>query len=104
MGKRRPAGVAVRVGPGAGHEPPMPAQQRLGLDEEARPAGPGQDAADGGEQGAVGGLEPESWRLAAQDRELVAQHKDLEILGGVAAGERREQLDAAAQREVGKLH
>jgi hypothetical protein len=90
----------------------MPAQQRLGLDEEARPAGPGQDAADGGEQdaadggeqGAVGGLEPESWRLAAQDRELVAQHKDLEILGGVAAGERREQLDAAAQREVGKLH
>jgi len=32
---------AVRVGPGAGHEPPVPAQQRLGRDEEARPTGPG---------------------------------------------------------------
>jgi hypothetical protein len=32
--------------------------------------------------------------------ELVAQHQDLQVLGGVAAGEQREQLDAAAQREV----
>jgi hypothetical protein len=31
----------VRVGPGAGHEPPVPAQQRLGRDEEARPTGAG---------------------------------------------------------------
>ena len=34
-------GPAVRVGPGAGDQPPVPAQQRLGLDEEARPAGLG---------------------------------------------------------------
>jgi hypothetical protein len=32
------AGLAVRVGPGAGDQPTMPAQQRLGLHEEARPA------------------------------------------------------------------
>jgi DNA-binding Lrp family transcriptional regulator len=30
--------VAVRVGPGAGDQPTMPAQQRLGLHKEARPA------------------------------------------------------------------
>jgi hypothetical protein len=42
--QRRPAGVAVRVGPCPGDQPPMPAQQRLGLDEQARPPGSGQHA------------------------------------------------------------
>jgi hypothetical protein len=65
----------------------MPAQQRLRLHEEARPAGPGQHAADRGEQRPVGGLQPESWDLAAQDGELVAEHQDLKVLGGVTAGE-----------------
>jgi hypothetical protein len=55
--QRRPPASTMRVGPSARDEAPMPAQQRLGLDEEAGPAGSGQDAADRGEQGAVGGLE-----------------------------------------------
>jgi hypothetical protein len=74
----------------------VPAQQRLGLDEEARPAGPGQDAADRREQGPVGRLQPGSRRLAAQDDELVAQDEDFEIVGGVATGELGEQLNSAA--------
>jgi hypothetical protein len=74
----------------------MPAQQRLGRDEEARPAGSGQDAADRGEQGAVGGLELGSWDLAVEHGELVAQHEDLQVLGSVATGELGEQLDGAA--------
>jgi hypothetical protein len=65
----------------------MPAKQRLGLDKEARPSGPGQDAADRREQGPVGRLQPGSRRLAAQDGELVAQDEDLEVFGGVATGE-----------------
>jgi hypothetical protein len=36
--QRWPAGLAVRVAPGAGDQPTMPAQQRLGLHEKARPA------------------------------------------------------------------
>jgi hypothetical protein len=35
-------------------------------------------------------------------RRLVRQDKDLEILGGVAAGEQGEQLDGAAQGQVGE--
>jgi len=31
--------------------------------------------------------------LAAQHGELMAQHQDLEVLGGVAAGEQCEQLE-----------
>jgi hypothetical protein len=56
-----------------------------------------------GEQGAVGGLELGSWDAASQQAELVAQHQDLQVLDRFAAGEQGEQLDAAAQREVGEF-
>jgi hypothetical protein len=61
---------AVRVGPRARDEAAVPAQQRLGLDEEARPAGARQCPAECREQGAVGGLEPGPRDLAAQHGEL----------------------------------
>ena len=88
--------LAVRIGPGAGDQSPVPAQQRLRVDQEAGPAGSGQRAADGGEQGSVGGLQPGSWELAAEDGELVAQDEDLQVFGRVAAAEQGEQLDQAA--------
>jgi hypothetical protein len=65
----------------------VPAQQRLGLDEEARPSRPRQQATDRGEEGPVAGLEPGTWGLAVQDRKLVAQHQDLQFLGSIAAGD-----------------
>jgi hypothetical protein len=99
----RPAGVAVRVGPGAGDEAPVPAQQRVGLDQEAGPDRPGQHAADRGQQRPVSRLEPGSWDLAVKDGELVAQHQDLQVFGGVAAGEQHERLHGAVHREVREL-
>jgi hypothetical protein len=48
---------AVRVGPGAGDQSSVPAQQRVGLHKEARPAGAWQCPAERGEQNAVGGLQ-----------------------------------------------
>src|SRR6266511_522051 len=101
--QRWPAGRAVRVGPGAGDKPPVPAQQRLRSNEEAPPARPWQDAAERGEQRPVGGLQLGTWDLAAEDHELVAQDEDLHVLSGVTAGEQHEQLDGTAQREVGEL-
>jgi hypothetical protein len=80
----------------------MPAQQRLWRDEKARPEVSGQDRTDRGEQRAVGGLEPRAWNLAAEHGELVAEDKDLEVLGGVTAGQEGERLDGAAQGQVGK--
>jgi hypothetical protein len=35
--------------------------------------------------------------------ELVAQHQDLKVFGGVAAGEQHERLHGAAHREVREL-
>jgi len=81
---------------------PSAAQQRLRGDDEAGPAGSGQDAADGGKQGTVGGLELGASGLAAKHGELVAEHHDLEVLGGLAVGQQHEQLDRAAQRQVAK--
>jgi hypothetical protein len=91
--QRWPTGLAAWVGPRARDEAAVPAQQRLRLHQEARPAGSGQCPADRGEHGAVGGLEPGTWGLAAQHHELMAQHQDLQILGGLAVGEQREQLE-----------
>jgi hypothetical protein len=81
----------------------MPAQRRLGLDEEDRPGSSGQNAADRGKQRPIGRLERRPWGLAAQHGELVTQHRDLEVLGGVTAGQQGEELDGAAQRQVGEL-
>jgi hypothetical protein len=55
------------------------------------------------EQRSVGGLELGPWCLAAQHSELVAENEDLQLLGGVAVGEQGEELDGAAERQVGKV-
>ena len=81
----------------------MPAQQGLGLDEEARPVSPGQDAADRSEQRPVGRFEPGACDLAAEHGELVTQHQNLQVLGAIASGQQGEQPDRPAQRQVGDL-
>ena len=43
-----------------------------------------------------------SWSLAAEHGELMAEDKDLKVLGGIAAGQLGEELDGAAQRQVRK--
>ena len=40
--------------------------------------------------------------MPAEHGELVAEHQDLQVLGGHAVGQQHEQLDRAAQRQVGK--
>jgi hypothetical protein len=96
-------GSTTGIGPCTGDQAAVPAQEGLGLDDEAGPAGPGQRAADRGEQGPVGGFQPGSRGLAVEHGELVAQYQDLQVLGGVAAGQQHEQADQAAQREVGEF-
>jgi hypothetical protein len=66
LAEPRPPRSTTRVGPGAGDQAAVPAQQGVGPDEEARPARPRQDTADGGEQGPVGRFKLRSWSLAAE--------------------------------------
>jgi hypothetical protein len=37
------------------------------------------------------------WGLAVQHGQLMTEHQDLQVLGGITAGEPREQLDGATR-------
>jgi hypothetical protein len=61
----RSARSTAGIGPGACDQAAVPAQQCLRLDQEARPAGPREQATNGSQQGTVGGFELGSRDLAA---------------------------------------
>jgi hypothetical protein len=62
----------------------VPAQQRLGRHEETLPASPWQSSSRGSEKGPVGTSEARPLDLSPKDIQFVAEHDDLEILGGLA--------------------
>ena len=49
------------------------------------------------------GLEPRPWNLAAEHGQLVTEHHNLQVLGSITPCERCEQLDGAADRQVGEF-
>ena len=70
------------VGPAPPDERPVPAQDRLGSDEERRPTLPWHESGQGDDERPVGPGETGSGDLAAEDSQLLAEHQDLGILGG----------------------
>jgi hypothetical protein len=58
----------------------VPPQQRRWSYEERAPRGAAQQPGQGGEQHSVGRLKIRSVNLAAEHRDLVAQHEDLDLL------------------------
>jgi len=72
LGYRRSSVGCGRVGPASGHHAPVPAQQRLGVQQKHRPADPWQQTAQRRELRTVGGLQVGPWMLAAQHCKLVA--------------------------------
>jgi len=63
----------------------VPAQDGVGRDEEHRPASAGQHPTQRRKDRPIGGPERGSPHLTAKDSELVAQHRDLDVLGVLAA-------------------
>lgn len=97
LGKRWPSGTAVRVGPPPSDKGSVPAQDRLGRDEERRPALSVDEACQRGDECPVRPGEAGSGDLAA-DRQLVPQHQDLGVLGyGVHAVDRQGFYDATKE-------
>jgi hypothetical protein len=66
--------------PAPGHHAPVPAQQRLGLHQEHRPAHPWEQTSQRCKQRAVPGLQAGPWMLAAQHSKLMTQHQNLDLL------------------------
>jgi hypothetical protein len=60
----------------------MPAQDRIRSDQAMATQYLGQPPDEGREHGTVRPVHARSWVGAAQDSDLVAQHEELDILGG----------------------
>jgi hypothetical protein len=78
----------------------VPVEQRFGLDQEYRPAGPREVATQRRQQGTILGLQAWPRMLATQHCKLVAQHQDLDLLGLCRAATEHDELKDAAQRQV----
>jgi hypothetical protein len=65
----------------------MPAQERFRPHAEGMPRAARQHPTERREQQPVAGLEPRPASMPAQHRQLVTQHKDLQLLRALAAPE-----------------
>ena len=99
-GDRWPARAAMRVGPPPADEIPVPAKQRVGLDEEVSASVPGEQPCQPGEQCPVRRTQRWPVDLATQHRHLVAQHDHLDRQFVSAPTCEPDQLGNADEQEV----
>jgi len=78
----------------------MPAQQGLGRDDEAGPTPPRQQPRGRGEKDPIGVGELGPGHLPTQDRQLMAQHDDLEVLRALRSEPPRHQVEDASGQDV----
>jgi len=90
----------VGLRPFAGHQPPVPPQDRVRGHEKDRPAPARERATQQRQQRTIGGLELGALDLAAQHLELVAQHRDLDVFGVLAAEAANQHAHESACHEV----
>ena len=92
------------MGPMARDHCAMPTKQGLRGDEERRPAPPGQQQVCGSQKGAIGRPESRPRDLATQDRELVTEYDDLELLVfGRAETERASSINLRSARYINDI-
>ncbi len=71
----------MRIGPLAGDQAAVPAQDDAGGDQPVHPQPCRQEPDQGGEDGAVGPIQPGPGINAAQHGDLMPQHQQLGVLG-----------------------
>jgi hypothetical protein len=98
--KRRSTERSIRLGPAASHEPSMPGQQRLRLDEERVPAAPRQHSARRGEKSPIAWFKTRLFDLPAKDRQFMAEYEDLQLRRPLTTAEEHDQLQQAAADDV----
>ena len=78
----------------------MPAQDRVRSDQAMATQCAGQPPDEGGEHGSVRPVQAWSWIGAAQDGDLVAQHEELDVLGGGRAAHQQDQSEHLPEDQV----
>ena len=96
------AGPAMRVCPAARHQPLVPAQQRSRTDRESRPRPARHRATQRRQEQPIRLSQLLPPRLPAQDRELVPQHKDLQLLRPRRTAADDNQFEQTANDQVRK--
>jgi hypothetical protein len=90
----------VRIGPAASDQVAMPAQQGFGLDRQPAPGWSGQQPYEPSQHRPVGPVDPRPGPLAAQHRDLVAQHQQLGVLCRRASGQQRKPAHHLAAEQI----
>ena len=78
----------------------MPAQDRVRGDQAMATQCAGQPPHERGEHGPVRPVQARSWVGAAQDGDLVAQHEELDVLGGGRAARQQDQPEHLPEDQV----
>jgi hypothetical protein len=92
--------LAVRVGPALADQRAEPVEDRLRRDDERCPALSGYESDQEGDEGTVGPGEAGTGDLAAKHGQLVAQDKDLGILGRSIRPVDTKDLEDASEQTV----
>jgi hypothetical protein len=98
--ERRPPRGSVWVSPAPLDQLAMPSQHRRRTHRQARPRTSRQRPGERGQNRSIDGSEPCSPRLPAQDRQLMPEQQDLEVLGAVRSAQQHDQLNQATKRQV----
>jgi hypothetical protein len=96
----RPSASAATRRPPPGDQPTMPLQRRGRLDDEHRPDRAWQQSTGGGQERSIRRRESRPRGLAAQHRQLMAQHNDLQFLEVTGTKPKDNQLKHASKRNV----
>lgn len=78
----------------------MPGEERLGRHRKAEPGSAGEDAVQRSQEDTVGGLVGRTSDLASEHGDLVAQGKQLDLIGALRAHHDGDKLEYASDTEV----
>jgi hypothetical protein len=96
------AWLSSRVGPAAGDELGVPAQQGSRGDEPNPAQRGGEQSAQRAEDGAVDPVHRRAGVASTQDGDLVTEHQDLDVLGCIRASEQRQPAQQTGEEQIGE--
>src|SRR5439155_5776178 len=100
--ERRSPGPPVRVCPPARDQLAVPAKQRLRLEREGRPRRLGERAAQRREQRSICSCQLRPRGLSAEDRQLMAEDEDLQLLRATRPPQQPYQREQVPDNEIHK--
>ena len=103
-GDARPARPTTGIRPAPSDQVAVPTQQRGRGDEERRPPRPRQQPRQRRQHHPVRGFQVNPGDLTPQDRDLMAQHENLDLVGAITPRNERQELQSEPDNPVPERH